>query len=72
MGCFTEYLILIYGIDRYLEFYSYEKENLMRSFEATYEKSIYEIEEDFISYLKLFKLDKSIEERIEKLLIQNI
>ena len=44
----------------------------MRSFEATYEKSIYEIEEDFISYLKLFKLDKSIEERIEKLLIQNI
>lgn len=71
MGCFTEYLILTYGIDKYLEFYSYEKEDFIRSFEETYEKNLYEIEEGFISYLKLFKLDKSIEERIKVLIDKN-
>ena len=67
MGCFTEYLILTYGIDKYLKFYSYEKEDFIKSFELTYEKSLYEVEEEFISYLNLFKLDKSIEERLKEL-----
>ena len=68
MGFFTEYLILTYGISKYIKLYSYKEEDFIGYFQYCYEKSIYEIEEEFISYIQLFNIDNIVEQRIENLI----
>lgn len=66
-GCFTEYLILTYGIERYLDFYrghgGTEKE-----FSRVYQTSIAEMDLEFRNYVRLFALDDGVSRRIEAIL----
>lgn len=68
MGFFTEYLILTYGINKYIKFYSYKGEDFIGYFQSCYGKSIHEMEEEFISYVQLFGQDNIVEERIKNLI----
>ncbi len=68
MGYFTEYLILTYGISKYIKFYSYEEDDLINYFKHCYGKPIHEIEKEFISHIKLFECDIVVEQRIQNLL----
>lgn len=68
MGQFTEYLILIYGIETYLDFYRYQGTDFKSAFEQYFKKSIHQIETEFIGYLSLFTLDEGVENQIQTLL----
>ena len=68
MGCFTEYLILTYGIEKFIEFYSSKCENVLSSFESCYKKKLNEMEDEFWGYVKMFPNDKSVEDTMRVLL----
>ncbi|HAX72651.1 MAG TPA: hypothetical protein DCY20_03935 [Firmicutes bacterium] len=68
MGCFTEYLIMTYGMSQYLKFYRCEEEDLITHFEHCYKKTFQQLEREFITYLNLFKSDEVVEQRIQNLL----
>lgn len=69
-GCFTEYLILTYGIDRYLDFYG-KNGNMAEEFVRVYPKSPGEMNVEFWNYIRLFSLDEGISRRIEAILEKN-
>ena len=64
MGCFTEYLILTYGIDRFKELYHSKYDDLLNSFEFCYKKSLAEMETEFLIYVKMFPNAKPIDDII--------
>lgn len=66
VGCFTEYLIVTYGMARYLDFYGGTGET-EREFQRVYQKGVAEMDVEFIRYLALFTVDEGIFRRIEAL-----
>lgn len=66
MGAFTDYLISTYGIETYMAFYS--RENIPLAMEAVFLKTAAELNRDFVSYMRLFSLDRELENRMEALM----
>lgn len=67
MGAFTEYLILTYGIDIYLDLYA-RKGALTLAFAEEYGRSVEKLDEDFRNYLRIFRVDEQVLQRMEALL----
>lgn len=70
VGAFTEYLILFYGIERYLCFYRYTN-RIEHTFFQTYQKTLSQLYAEFIRYVSNFSLDWALEIRIKELLASN-
>lgn len=66
MGAFTDWLISLYGIDKYLEFYKYE--NSMIAFEMVYNHTTKEMNNAFVDYVQLFEIDESLIQRMKEML----
>jgi len=66
MGAFTDYLIATYGIDAYLDFY--EHTDAHQAFTDVFQKSSEELNAEFVSYARLFRIDSALECRMEELL----
>lgn len=59
-GAFTDYLITIYGIDKYIEFYKAIDTNFNESFYNVFGIDISEFEANFIKYIKSLKTNKEL------------
>ena len=68
MGAFTDWLIALYGIRRFLEVY--RDQDIEAAMTRVYGRSPEELNRDFTSFLSLFKTDEAIQERIETKLRQ--
>lgn len=66
MGAFTEWLISLYGIDMYLEFYKYE--NTKVALQLVYDKTIEELNMEFVNYMQLFEIDNVLIQRMKEML----
>lgn len=66
MGAFTDWLISSYGIDKYIEFY--KNENLVEALEVVYGKTAKELNQSFVDYVELFRIDEVLEQRMKDLL----
>ena len=66
MGAFTDYLISTYGIETFLTVY--KQQDIPQAMQAVYHKTPAELNDDFISYVRLFLLDPVLESRMEDLL----
>lgn len=66
MGAFTEWLISVYGIERFLEMY--RKQDIEKALKQVYHKSAEELNFEFTSYISLFRIDEIIEQRMETML----
>lgn len=66
-GAFTDYIIGIYGIDKYMEFYRVVDHDFRRSFYEIYGVDIEAFEIDFIKYIKSLKVNKELFNLLEKL-----
>ncbi len=64
MGAFTQYLILTYGLDKYLKLYRMKEQTLNKCFKDVYDCSMKMIESEFLDYVSLFKLDHVVRERL--------
>lgn len=67
MGAFTAWLISVYGMDRYLAFY--KTQNPVTGFAEIYGKSSEILNDEFVSYVRLFRNDRVLETRMEELLL---
>lgn len=59
-GAFTEYIITIYGIEKYKLFYKRLDEDFKGCFNKVFEISLEEFERDFILYLDSFKVNEKL------------
>lgn len=66
MGAFVDYLIAVYGIAAFMAVYS--QPDIPRAMEEIYHKSPGELNREFVSYVKLFRLDPVLEGRMAELL----
>lgn len=66
MGTFTEWLISTYGIEKYKCFFQQQQAVLGSS--EVYQKSLEELEKQFVDYVVLFSMDEVVEKRIEELI----
>lgn len=66
MGAFTDWLISTYGIEKYLEFY--KQEDIINALKEIYNKTPLDMNQSFVDYINLFKIDEKIEQRMEALL----
>lgn len=66
MGTFTDWLISTYGIEKYLEFY--KQEDIINALKEIYNKTPLDMNQSFVDYVNLFKIDEKIEQRMEALL----
>lgn len=62
MGAFTDYLLSTYGRKQYMDFYS--RENMVSAMEEVYQKTPAELNREFVSYVRLFRLDEVLEKRM--------
>ena len=67
MGAFTEYLILTYGNEKYRKLYAC-KGSLTLAFAELYDRSVETLDEEFCAYLRIFRMDGVVLERMETLL----
>jgi len=67
VGAFTAWLISVYGIGRYLDFYKIG--NAAIGFADVYGKSPEKLNDEFVSYVRLFRNDRVLENRMEELLL---
>ena len=65
MGAFTDWLIATYGIDLYLDFYKYE--NVFEGIQQVYQKTPKELNQMFVDYVNLFRIDEVVEQRMDAL-----
>ena len=65
MGAFTEWLITVYGIERFLEMY--RKQDMETAMNEVYHKSLEELNRNFTNYVRLFPIDEVIEQRMKDL-----
>lgn len=65
MGAFTDYLISTYGITAYMEFY--KKKDTRRALTEVYRKTPEELDSEFVSYVKLFRIDDELKKRMKAL-----
>lgn len=70
MGAFTDWLIATYGIDLYLEFY--KQEDVLNAIKQVYEKTPQELNQLFVDYVGLFRIDKIVEQRMNELFNQTL
>ena len=66
MGAFTDWLISTYVIEKYLEFY--KQEDIINALKEIYNKTPLDMNQSFVDYVNLFKIDEKIEQRMEALL----
>ncbi len=66
MGAFVEYLIATYGTAAFMAVYS--QQDIPNAMEEVYRRSPAELNQDFVSYVKLFSLDPVLEGRMAELL----
>lgn len=66
MGAFTDYLISTYGIDAYLAFYS--QQDSLKACADILSKTAEELNAEFVSYVRLFRIDDRLENRMDELL----
>ena len=66
MGAFTEWLIASYGMERYLE--CYRAEHTAGALEAVYHKTAKELNQAFADYVRLFRTDPELENRMHALM----
>ena len=67
-GAFTDWLLTVYGRERYMEMYS--RPNPAAVMEQVYGKTPAELNADFEKYVRLFRTDGALEARMEELLRQ--
>ena len=65
MGAFTDWLIATYGVDLYLDFYKYE--NVFEGIQQVYQKIPKELNQMFVDYVNLFRIDEVVESRMDTL-----
>ena len=68
VGAFTQYLIMTYGMEKYLSFYRLNEVSVNKRFKDIYGEGLKTIENEFLGYIQLFKLDYVIKERILELI----
>lgn len=68
MGAFTEYLIRVYGMKAYLEFYS--QSDMAKAMETVFRKTPRELDQEFTEYVRLFRVDDGVKGRMASLLAQ--
>lgn len=68
VGAFTQYLIMTYGMEKYLIFYRMNEATINKRFKEVYDEGIKTIETEFLNYVRLFKLDYAMRERIVELI----
>lgn len=66
MGAFTEYLIRVYGMKAYLEFYS--QSDMAKAMETVFRKTPRELDQEFTEYVRLFRVDDGVKSRMASLL----
>lgn len=64
VGAFTQYLIMTYGMEKYLAFYRLNEVTLNKRFKDIYGEGIKTIENEFLAYVQLFKLDYVMKDRM--------
>lgn len=67
-GDFTDYVITIYGIDKYIEFYKVLGSDFNADFYKVFGIDIEEFEDGFIKYIKGLKTDKDLFDLLETLM----
>ena len=70
MGAFTDWLIATYGIDQYLVFY--KQEDVLNAIKQVYEKTPQELNQLFVDYVGLFRIDEIVEQRMNELFNQTL
>ncbi len=70
MGAFTDWLIATYGMDCYMRMY--KQQNTVEAMICVYQKSPEEINKAFTDYVRLFKIDEALEQRMESLLNEHM
>ncbi|CEN78235.1 hypothetical protein [Paraclostridium sordellii] len=65
-GAFAEYLICIFGVNKFKEFYSNVDDNFEECFKKTFKVSLKDFEEKFKKYVNILSRNKAIEKLIEK------
>lgn len=68
MGAFTDYLISTHGMEAYKAMY--RQENIPAAMEAVYGATPEQLNERFVAYMKLFRLDAAVTARMEALLAE--
>lgn len=66
MGAFTEYLISLYGIQAYMDFYN--RQDMVSAMKEVFGKTPEELNREFVDHMGLFRLDAGVEKRMEELL----
>ena len=69
MGAFTDYLIATYGMESYKRIY--QQGDIAAAMEAVYGQSSQQLNDAFVSYVRLFRLDEAVASRMETLLSEN-
>lgn len=70
MGAFTEWLIASHGIGRYLDFY--RQKNMTSAMVQVYHRTPEELNRDFTDYIRLFRIDRGLEQRMVERLSEDI
>lgn len=62
MGAFTEYLMTTYGLDVYLQLY--RQTDMTLAMESVYDKTPDQLQVEFEAYIRLFRMDTTVEARM--------
>ena len=66
MGAFTDWLIVTYGAESYMQMY--KQENIAEAMPLVYQKTPEELNKAFADYVRLFRIDEVLEQRMESLM----
>lgn len=66
VGAFTDWLIATYGIESYMRMF--KQQDMPSAMVDVYGKTAAEINQDFTDYVRLFRIDENLEQRMEDLL----
>ena len=66
MGAFTDWLIVTYGAESYMQMY--KQENIAETMPLVYQKTPEELNKAFTDYVRLFRIDEVLEQRMESLM----
>lgn len=66
VGAFTDWLISTYGIESYMQMF--KQQDMPSAMAEVYGKTAVEMNQAFIAYVRLFRIDENLEQRMEDLL----
>ena len=66
MGAFTDWLIVTYGAESYMQMY--KQQNMAEAMMRVYQKTPEELNKAFTDYVRLFRIDDVLEQRMESLM----